>query len=531
MPRFQVHTDPATSGRLNILPRTVAGILSGSTLLLSSSAWAQIPPAVPLLYAEAVRASPVPFAPASSIDALPTPEQWLTHVQADLMPFWTQPSALGQPVGNFPSVRCNDGSPLKRDRPCPEMNGNPWLLQNRQYTVSLSRQIYTYGVAFQLTGDLRYLDYAKAGVDYLRQNAIDRAHGAAYAYQDLNTQQWGPAVEHRNSQEQAYALLGIGYYYYLTRDPEVLPDILMLKDFIFRSYTNPQLGLLQWQLQDGPDGKALEQRLTANLDQLNAYLVLLTPLLPEPHQSQWKRDMVLLSQQMLARFYHPEQGLFFLTANQPQAQDIQQTEVDFGHGIKAMVMIGLAGRLAGEQSLVDFADQATPRLLQRAYLSDSGSWANGVLQGGRLDRDKTWWVYAELDQAAALLSLTRPEFTGYLAPAQRYWLRYFIDRPTGETWSGISDTTHQPLNIWPKQWPWKNGYHTLEHALVSYIAASQLQQQSVQLHFAFVQQPETASIKPYFYEGQVQTIEPLEGRSPLTNSARTVHRVTFSSVY
>ena len=116
---------------------------------------------------------------------LPTQERWLNHVQNELLPFWTMPTALGDPIGNFPSVRCDDGTLLDRSHPCPEMKDNSWLLKNRNYVVSISRQIYGYGVAFHLTGNPKYLQYAKAGVDYLRQNSFDRKHGGTYAFKPM----------------------------------------------------------------------------------------------------------------------------------------------------------------------------------------------------------------------------------------------------------------------------------------------------------------------------------------------------------
>ena len=34
----------------------------------------------------------------------------------------------------------------------------------------------------------------------------------------------------------------------------------------------------------------------------------------------------------------------------------------------------------------------------RANLDDCGCWVEGILRGGALDVDKSWWIFAELDQ-------------------------------------------------------------------------------------------------------------------------------------
>lgn len=68
---------------------------------------------------------------------------------------------------------------------------------------------------------------------------------------DLSAGQWGPKREYRNPQEFGYGLLGMAFYYYLTRDDAVLQDILNIKNYIFNNYYNQSLGSVQWQLQSG----------------------------------------------------------------------------------------------------------------------------------------------------------------------------------------------------------------------------------------------------------------------------------------
>ncbi|MBE9066616.1 AGE family epimerase/isomerase [Leptolyngbya cf. ectocarpi LEGE 11479] len=478
------------------------------------------------LYSTSVLAATVPkdgtSNTAQAATALPTGQQWLDHVQQDLLPFWTSPTALGNPIGNFPSVRCDDGTLVNPDNPCPEIQGeDDWLLKNDQYVVALSRQIYTYGVAFQLTGNRQYLDYAKAGVDYFRQHALDREAGGAYSWWSAESESWEPALDYRNAQEQAYALMGIGYYYYLTRDPEILPDILALKEYIFNTYYNPELGLLQWQLQDGEWGNALDQSLTAQLDQLNAYMMLLTPILPEAEQTEWTQDLLMLSEIMLSRFYSPEENLFLLSPHTPKLPP----ETDFGHTIKTMWFLRMIGLLSDEQSLVDFSMNNGPRVLERAYLAEPGTWASSVFSNGTINEERSWWVHSELDQFTASLALADPTLTAYLTETYDYWFNYFVDPQFGEVWNNISASTDQPIQDFPKQWPWKNGYHSFEHALVGYITSSQLHEQPTVLYYAFEQMPDLDTIHPYYYQGKINEIVLFP-----QPDASIIYRVNFSEI-
>jgi len=47
------------------------------------------------------------------------------------------------------------------------------LRLDRSYTRMISRQAYVLGVAFHLTGDGRYLEWSKAGVDHILDDLAD----------------------------------------------------------------------------------------------------------------------------------------------------------------------------------------------------------------------------------------------------------------------------------------------------------------------------------------------------------------------
>jgi mannose/cellobiose epimerase-like protein (N-acyl-D-glucosamine 2-epimerase family) len=450
------------------------------------------------------------------VSHLPSGERWQEHLRKELLPFWTLPSALGEPLGAFPSVRCNDGSLIDPRAPCPELNGDAWLLEGRTYVVALSRQTYAYGVAFHLTGDARYLELARAGVEYLRRNAFDREHGGAYAWKEGATGRWGPEASQRNPQEQAYALLGLSFYYYLTRDEAVLRDIEAHKDYLFRTYGSPSAGPLR--RAPGAQGPA---RLVDTLDPLNAFLVLLTPILPPAEREAWGRDMVALSRQLIDRFYSPGENLFFLDALPPEERRLGRSESDFGHTIKSLWMIRMVGLITGEQELVNFAEAQGIRVLGRAFLPDTGSWASRMRPDGQLETNKEWWIYAELDQFAASLAMSHPSAGEYLRGTQDYWLRHFVDPIHGEVWTTVDGSTHQPLKVMPKQWPWKSAYHTFEHTLVNYIAARQLRGEPVALHYAFDPRQPGHTARPYFYSGETQRVEKV---------GHSIYRVTYRNV-
>ena len=457
------------------------------------------------------------------ISSLPPASRWTDHLTQELLPFWGQPSALGVPLGSFPSVRCDDGSLVNRASPCPEIGGNAYLMQNYQYVVPISRQVYAYCVAFHMTGDTNYLNYARAGIAYLRENAFDRTNGGIAEYENLDTGQWLPAAPYRDPQQLGYGVLGMAFYYYLTRDPDILEEVDAVRTYIRDNYWNQGLGAMQWMLQDTQDTKATSLQLVATLDQLNTHMAMIGRFVPGYRGLNWRSEACRYSHSLINVFYNPKENLFFLSANQPSDLDLTQSTTDFGHNSKALWMIFNSGRFCGDTSLVDFALTYSPPLLDRAWRAGPGTWAGSIGPSG-IDPTTDWWMHAELDQFSGTLALRDPSFAERLNSSYDYWFQHWVDHTHSEVWNTVDTTTGLSTNVWPKEWPWKNGYHSFEHALVGYITTAALKDNSVPLYFAFEQRPDDELIQPYFFDGTIQAYEELQ------SGGETIQRVTFSAV-
>ncbi|MBC7974178.1 MAG: N-acylglucosamine 2-epimerase, partial [Myxococcales bacterium] len=304
--------------------------------------------------------APIAQPPRIAASALPSLERWRHHVVDEILPFWVTPDALGTPVGNFPTFRCNDGTAFHPEAPCPELTELPaWIASEigRDYTRMKSRQTYLYGVAFHITGDERYLTYARAGVTWLREHAYDRATGSAVTY--WADGQPGPPPDQRTTQDLAYAQVGLAFYYYLTRDPEVLADLHRLERHVMTRYwmPSPAGGLLRWVLADGDKpGEAARLELVSQLDQINAYLLLVAPLIEDPARARtWRGDLVQLARVVERQFFAPEHGMFWGTIHDPAQRTLGSRHTDFGHSMKSLWMLYLAGDATGERALADFA--------------------------------------------------------------------------------------------------------------------------------------------------------------------------------
>lgn len=464
--------------------------------------------------------------PVDNIDGIisdvPTGGRWLQHLEEDLLPFWEMQTAWGSPVGNYPTYRCNDGSLYNMVEPCPELeNPVPGIVKpEREYVRAKSRQIFAYGVAYNLTGKRKYLKLAKAGVDYLRSHAL-APEGGAYTYFEDGVGL--PSEARRISQDMAYAVAGLGFYYYLTRDTDVLADIVALKDYIFETYYDEEWGLLAWAHEDyvdyvNPDGteekvSTQQRELVAQLDQVYGYMLLLTPTLPEtfngqPLRSKWEDDLVHLATIMAEQFYTPDNNIFFGAITDPSQQRLGTDHTDFGHSVKTLWLIYEIGKLTGHYELTAFAQEKVPLIFEEAFLED-GTWGRRINQYGQLETDKEWWILAELDQTAATFSLRDPSYAKYLPTTYAYWFEHMVDREHGGIWHWVNAKNNLPDIRFPKQHSWKNAFHSFEHDIVGYITGQAIHNEPVTLYFAFKEIPEKTQIRPYLFAAKVHSlIEP-----------------------
>jgi len=434
-----------------------------------------------------------------------------------LLPYWTIPSALGEPVGNFPTYRCNDGS-LNN---CPELDlskMDAWIIDQtdslqREFIRTRSRQTFFYSVAYHLTGNDEYLYLAKCGVDYIREKIHQSGLIYSWSTASVDKPEFGPDSLHVTTQDLAGALTGLSFYYYLTHDEDVLKDILKVKSYVFKNYAESD-GYLKATL--CPDTTCSENRtdLASYLEQVNDYLLLITPLI----EDKTTRDACISELRGFCKsmqspvFYNPENSMIWARTkyksligtgyDDPLRKIGAAGHTDYGQTARTYWNLYLIGKLLKDQSLCDFAFQNGTRIINAAILPD-GAWALSPLESDK----RSWWLHAELDEATALFSLVDPSLDSKIAQkSNAFWFNHFVDKQNHEVFPELN-MKNEPGKM-PKIYHWKNGFHTGEHALFGYIVSSSLNNQDVELYFAYNKKStlQAKTAKPFYFDGDVTKV-------------------------
>lgn len=484
-----------------------------------------------------------------ALTEVPKGERWIKHLEEDLMPFWETPAALGgAEAGNFPSYRDNRGNQIDWSVPeeelPPEIRGGIYLglvHPNREYLRTRSRQIFGYCIAFQLTGEERYLRYAYSGIEfnYLQKGRFyDEQDGTLAAYYDTRTKKYLPGT----SQDWAYGLSGPAYYYYVTKDERVLPLLMKSQKKLEELFFDPGFGMYRWTSENTEENRLDDRReLVANLDQIYGYMMFLYRSLPEEERETWKRRLHELAVILLREFQGTREGFFWGQTEKTSDRFYGAEHTDFGHSTKTYWLIMRIGRLTDDPALEKIGRDGAARLIEMACDPEDGSWNQNQLplEGGNqltVVRDREWWTLAVMDQTAANLSLYDPDYLRTISKTQRFWLRHMVDHENKEMWHLLKSTSGEPDMGFPKSHAWKTCFHSTEHALVMYLISQQLHGEKASLHFIRMKESHDnpSEYYPYIFDGEVIAGD-IEVRSdrfllPESHIPRVHARVSFGHI-
>lgn len=424
---------------------------------------------------------------------------WMRHLEEDLMPFWLSDVAKGEPVGNFPTEYDKSSN-------------------TERYVRMLSRQVYVYSMAFYMTGRIEYYELAQVGYHWIIDHAWDGENGLWYQRLFEN----GEPVKGRRkfAQDIAYALVGVGAYYFITNDSEAEEYILKSVEMLFdtEKYYNEKLGLLRTSLKE--DLRLLDysvedvNELVAQLDQINAYMLLTQRVLSDESDRSAMLDKMKGLIDSMIKHYQSD-GFFF--GDRKAVGNFRGNHTDFGHCLKTYWMILQTDKRFESPEYMDFIGDNAFETLMMAFDNEHGGWASRLLGEDVVGYGSQWWIYTELDQLAATFNMNGVDLTGVLERTASFWLDHYVDYEGYEVYSSVSRSGVAENRA--KGNFWKNGFHSIEHALVMYIHGKYLENESVTFYYHLSYGE--GDFYPYIFDGSVENVTVNDD----------VTAVTFNSVF
>ena len=447
----------------------------------------------------------------TDLSYLPSATKWYQHIDA-IGKFYLHKDARGVPVGNFPTWRCNDGS-LRNQKLC---KGETKLfgmenIFDLDYVRMQSRQTFAYGALFNLTGNHEYLKLHNAGVNWLINHAFLDNGSFTLLFKNGKAVKQNEAA--KTAQDLSYALVGIAMNAYLTHSKRSLEVIKKAQKFIYDKYYSKEKDLLLWCFEDSHFDKKEQLELVASLDQLNAYLLLSLRLFDDEDQKHFIKVIENTIRYINKNFYDKDNNRFHgCIDNKKCFNYLTGRHTDYGHTVKAFWMEYLAASMLNDEKLKKFAENGIKTTLNRALASNNIEWFESDTK-----EQASWWVYAELDQAALSLALAKKR-------AMSNTLNSFIDTYT--------DYQYGELKDYLKAHYWRNGFHSSEHALIGLLLSNAIRYEQCtddkcrfdnQTTLYFAPSDNSTNYTPYLFDGKVEKVQKsFDGK---------VIKVTYSKLY
>lgn len=467
-------------------------------------------------------------------------EDWIYQVDSLIMPYWMMDEAFGVPSGNYNTFRASDGSVIQPDSydysQIPEymrdyiITGTDSL--QRRFVRMNCRQIYAYCIAFHVSGNEQYLVHAKQGLDYLIEKGVFEDSSVVTYFINGQPQ---PAVGQRTVQDLAYGLLGSTIYYYLTRNPKLLELILPIKRQIMEMYYHQSdllanSKVMKWTLMDYEADSAHHLNLLAPMDMINAHLLLMAMSVPDSLKSEYTNDLDVLAGSIVDNFYNEWSNSFLGNLND---KTLFSGSSDLGHSIKNFWMLYLVAQLTGDEELAGFAKSNGTLLLEKSFITELGRWGSMYLDSSlNVDPYILGWQYAEFDQVATTFSLADKTFYDqYLRSSFKVYYDRLIDHQGKETYWGLNDK-NEPYNLGFKVGMWKNGFHSMEHALIGLVGTSSYYDQETKLYFAINESIDIDEVvlNPYYFRFDNSSQKLVNSNSGLLPELQIVE-VTYPEIF
>jgi mannobiose 2-epimerase len=409
-------------------------------------------------------------------------EYWKKQALEDIIPYWST-YAKDTLYGAFCT---NIGAGWK------------WGDDTKKYPGMLSRHVFSYAVAYLLSGDEKYLDLARETKDFLIGHAWDKEYGGWF---DVLDRQGNPVERTKSMFIQAYAITGLTMYYFVTHDRDVFHYIeqsntlLETKawDDINGGYFNRMTR--EWEVLD------TQKTLASQLAPVSGYLLY---LYLSAREQKYLDQIIKIMDVVRSRAVCDECGraleMFDKDWNyRPGTPD----KVNIGHNLEIAWILMRLWLLTNDPSYLHTTAAFEQNLRQYGFSEENGFWATNIERTNpEIHDDFTyWWVqaYGNMYNLCSFRTSGKEVFLSDFERGARFWDSYFIDRISGDTFFSVLQSGEIKDSI--KANPFKASYHSMEHCLLNFAYLHLwVNRKQVELHFSVNTNVHGDTLYPLFIE-------------------------------
>jgi mannose/cellobiose epimerase-like protein (N-acyl-D-glucosamine 2-epimerase family) len=416
-------------------------------------------------------------------------EFWKRQAIEDVIKPWNE-HAIDKNYGAYYSYLERDWQPFNGHSKFPGM---------------ISRHLFSYSVAYLLSGEASYREQARKTFDYLIMHGWDKKYGGWYTELDRK----GAVVDaSKDMFMQTYAITGLAMYYLITKDAQV-------KEYIDRS-----ISLLEEHAWDtaGNGGyvsalnqdlsvKAADKAFSPQLAPLSGYLLYLYAATRDASYLQMSERIL---QTVLDRMTDQASGWIMERYDREWQPDSARNEwMNTGHNIEVAWMLMRLYDLTGKKTYLTRAQQLNEQLLYYAFQPKTGIWYHQVRVNdpSQHSEDSPWWVqaYGNMFQLYMYHHSGNLKHLQHFREGGRFWNEHMMDSTYGGAFLSVKEDG-SAINA-KKAVRTKTSYHSMEHGLLNYLYLDMwVNHSSVRLHY-FIDQPDNRRLYPLPIEEKAYQIE------------------------
>jgi mannobiose 2-epimerase len=359
-----------------------------------------------------------------------------------IIPFW-EAHAIDEQFGGYWTHLLRDGGRYG---------------QGDKYLVMQTRMIYSFSIAYRLSGDAHHLQLAADGVEFLLDHFRDeRRDGWVWTVNRAGAQ----LDRAKRPYGLAFVVYALAEYARVSGDRTALELAQRTWDLLDSHAWDPQLGGFYHEL--GEDWTPVTT--TKRIDTILHNLEGLSALLAATGDSAYLQLMRRLCDAVVEHTWDERTACTHEWFYRDWREDLTNTDgrANYGHVAETAWFLASVGAFTEDSRYREVAQAELDYAMAHGWDAEVGGlFSHGVPEGGVTDSTKVWWMQSELlDALAVFYRLTGEDrYRDLLAQQARYITAGQNDPIFGE-WYARCDRNGAPLDP-RKGFEYKAAYHVVQ---------------------------------------------------------------------